>query len=718
MSKKIKSVVRKIIPVTSLFIGSVMSSWVWASAPTAAWVARYSGTGIDKAVAEQVDSDGNVYVTGQSFVGSNKYDYVTVKYDSSGNQLWMADYNNAWMANNVSVSGDDQAIAMAVDGNGNVYVTGTSTGDSTGQDYATVKYNSDGVEQWVRRYDGGEGNNDMPTSIAVDNSGNVYVTGTAFGDLSYKDYATVKYDSNGTEQWVETYNGSGNGNDIAFAIAADNNGNVYVTGYSTGSGTGHDYATIKYDSNGAEQWVARYTGPGTGDDEAAGMALDSDGNIYVTGRSWGDDADDYATIKYNSSGDEVWVERYNGGSTDDATAIVLDDAGNVYVTGESFNLPEEFSGVQSTGFDYVTLKYNNNGDQQWVARYTGPGNGTDYPTAMVVDGAGNVFVTGYSKVSTGNDYATVKFDNSGNQQWVASYDGPSRDDKAMAIVLDNYGNAYVTGSTYVKKGNTDYVTVKYANVAVSNVAPVMGDITVDESVVAVNNTVSLSANFTDANLQDTHTATINWGDGSDAAPDVTPATVTESQGSGSISGNHVYNATGLYTVTVSVTDNHSMTGTGTFSYVVVYDPSAGFVTGGGTIDSPPGAYSADPLLSGKANFGFNAKYKKGQTVPDGDTEFQFKAGNFDFRSTSYDWLVIAGARAQYKGEGSVNGVDGYSFILTAIDGQVSGGGGVDKFRMKVMDQNGGDVYDNMMGATDDADPSTALSSGQIIIHSN
>jgi hypothetical protein len=152
--------------------------------------------------------------------------------------------------------------------------------------------------------------------------------------------------------------------------------------------------------------------------------------------------------------------------------------------------------------------------------------------------------------------------------------------------------------------------------------------------------------------------------------------------------------------------------------VVVYDPNGGFVTGGGWINSPAGAYTPNPALAGKANFGFVSKYQNGANVPTGNTEFQFKAGNLNFRSASYDWLVVAGARAQFKGTGTINGGGNYGFMLTAIDGQINGGGGVDKFRIKIWDKNNGDaiVYDNQIGSPDGADPSTALGGGGIVIH--
>jgi hypothetical protein len=150
--------------------------------------------------------------------------------------------------------------------------------------------------------------------------------------------------------------------------------------------------------------------------------------------------------------------------------------------------------------------------------------------------------------------------------------------------------------------------------------------------------------------------------------------------------------------------------------LAVYDPSTGFVTGGGWIDSPVGAYVPAPSLSGKATFGFVSKYKKGQSTPDGSTEFQFHAGGMNFKSTVYEWLVVSGARAQFKGTGTINGAGSYGFLLTAIDGQVSGGGGADKFRIKIWDiATSAVVYDNNMSASDTADPTTLLGGGSINI---
>jgi MBG domain (YGX type)/YDG domain/Bacterial Ig-like domain (group 3) len=249
--------------------------------------------------------------------------------------------------------------------------------------------------------------------------------------------------------------------------------------------------------------------------------------------------------------------------------------------------------------------------------------------------------------------------------------------------------------------------------AVTITAPAMGSLN------PVNSPFTFSATLSDA-MGYTPIATAAWSfDGVSTVA----GTVTESGGSGTVSKSYSFAAAGIYAVRLTVNDNAGgITITNTVNsdpaFVVVYDPNGGFVTGGGWINSPLGAYALDPTLTGKATFGFVSKYLKGATIPTGDTEFQFKAGNLNFKSTSYEWLVIAGARAQYKGSGTINGTGNYGFMLTAIDGDVNGGGGTDKFRIKIWDKNNGDmiVYDNQYGQTDDSSAGTALGGGSIVIH--
>jgi hypothetical protein len=252
------------------------------------------------------------------------------------------------------------------------------------------------------------------------------------------------------------------------------------------------------------------------------------------------------------------------------------------------------------------------------------------------------------------------------------------------------------------------------DVTVSNVAPVITGMSGPSGPIALGGSASVTTTYTDVGTQDGHTCTYTWDDGS-------PSTTVPGSGSGtdSCTASHTYTSAGVYTVGVTVTDDDTGSAMSRYEFVVVYDPAAGFVTGGGWINSPAGAYRADPTLTGRANFGFVSKYKKGASAPEGQTEFQFRTGDLNFHSETYQWLVVAGAKAQYKGTGRVNGASGYGFLLTATDGQVNGGGGVDKFRIKIWRMSDGAiVYDNSFGSSDDLDAANpqAIAGGSIVVH--
>jgi hypothetical protein len=171
----------------------------------------------------------------------------------------------------------------------------------------------------------------------------------------------------------------------------------------------------------------------------------------------------------------------------------------------------------------------------------------------------------------------------------------------------------------------------------------------------------------------------------------------------------------VYTVSLTLTDSTGASATQSYRYAVVYDPSAGYVTGGGWIDSPAGAFAGNSSLACRATFGFVSQYKQGAGTPTGETQFQFTMGNLNFHSTSYDWLVVGGGKAKYKGVGTINGKGGYAFMITAVDGK---NGQPDQFRIKIWDQSSGSiVYDNQMGKDDDSYDGTAIGGGSIMIHS-
>jgi PKD repeat protein len=187
---------------------------------------------------------------------------------------------------------------------------------------------------------------------------------------------------------------------------------------------------------------------------------------------------------------------------------------------------------------------------------------------------------------------------------------------------------------------------------------------VTPNVVALGASVNASVPFTDPDQLDTHTATWNWGDGT-----TTAGTVTESGGAGTVTGSHLYAGPGVYTVTVTVNDGYGNSDSAVYEFVVVYDPNGGFATGGGWITTAAGGLTTDPAAEGKSAIGFVARYLPGATVPTGSVAFTFHAGGFQFKSRSFDWLVVSGSSAQLRGAGTVNGAGTYQFLLIAQDGK-------------------------------------------------
>jgi uncharacterized delta-60 repeat protein len=429
--------------------GSVTS--VVATILLQAWVATYNGSADNDDFVRgiAVDRAGNVYETGYAKESSG-YDYVTLKYDSTGKLLWRAVYDAAGKS--------DQATALVLDDTGNVYVTGSSQLDSaygsSGWDFLTVKYDSNGTQLWARRFNGAASGDDQASAIAVDAKGNVFVTGKSQNASTNFQYATIKYDKAGNQLWVRTYVGPAGTEDDPNSIAVDTDGNAYVTGQSRGVGSDFDYATIKYSANGNQLWVARYDGPSSSVDQAIKVVVDSVQNVYVTGASKGSGTNfDYATLKYSSAGVQLWAACYNGPANrnDKATDLALDANGNVFVTGSS-----ETSATRS---DYATIKYSPDGGQLWAQRYDGGDD--DDANALALDANGDVYVTGQSKTSsTSYDFATVKYVGAdGTQAWVSRFDtGYGNKDTAIALALDTQFNIYVAGQAF---DHLDYTLVKY-----------------------------------------------------------------------------------------------------------------------------------------------------------------------------------------------------------------------------------------------------------------
>jgi hypothetical protein len=397
------------------------------------WVRRYDAPGSfdDEATAITMDDSGNVYVTGTK---------GTIKYDRHGNQIWFGLWGG---------------VDIAVDNAGYSYVTGGRTF------FVTVKYNPDGDTAWVRIYERSEWHDNGAMALTLDSLFNVYVTGSQFSEGTYWGYVTVKYYSNGDTAWVRIYDLPVASVEQACDIAVDHQSNVYVTGYRYDlfPTEPRDCVTIKYDSSGNQLWLKKYDGPGNGNDYAYFIVVDESDNLYIAGEtfgrgSWGD----FLTIKYRPNGDTAWVRTYNGpyNGYERVLGMALDSSGHIYVTG--------YSGSTSEDEDYATIKYDSSGNELWVRRYNGPGNMNDIAFSIATDRSENVYITGCSYSNVPNlDYTTIKYDSVGNELWVRKYNGPGNGiDEAHALAVDDFNNIYVTGWSYGSGTDLDYATLKYS----------------------------------------------------------------------------------------------------------------------------------------------------------------------------------------------------------------------------------------------------------------
>jgi len=409
-----------------------------------------------------VDSNGNVFVTGESWCcdSSAFSDYATVAYSGAGVPLWTNRYNGPG-------NGADGARAIAVDRSGKVFVTGYSDRGGFNYDYATVAYSGAGVPLWTNRYNGPGDGDDKAFAVAVDRSGNVLVAGSSTGTNGGPNYATVAYSGAGVPLWTNRYNGPGNSAGYAQALAVDSTGNAFVTGPSTGAGGNYDYATVAYSNTGAPLWTNRYHGPGNDNDEAWAIAVDSSGNVFVTGEAAGINGGfQYATVAYSGAGVPLWTNRYQGPGNADygARAVALDSNGDVFVTGCS---------LDTNGYyDYATVAYSGAGIPLWTNRYNGPRNLLDCATAVAVDRGGGVFVTGGSSNGNDDDYVTIKYAaivlpipldfQTLNDQLVLSWTNPVFSLQSAPIINGNYTNIPGATSPYTNSitGSQRYFRLK------------------------------------------------------------------------------------------------------------------------------------------------------------------------------------------------------------------------------------------------------------------
>lgn len=401
-----------------------------------------------------VDAQGNVYVGGTADLAHGPYIFTVVKYSPVGDRLWIGRYPGPY---NTGCNAAD----FALDAAGNTYLTGENPLATPGSptDYLTVKFNPQGQVEWTATYDGPMHYFDSAWAIALDDSGNVYVAGQAANEgLPYEpdDFATIKYNAQGMQQWVALYDGPGHGQDRAVDVAVDGQGNVYVFGDARRSGPSYitDWALVKYDAQGMQQWVACFGGAGYFAGNPCRLLLDDQDNILLTGEISSGGNADMGIVKYNPEGVLQWVAQYNtpDNGNDNVSAIGLDADGNVIVTGGTYiNLSH------ST----ITLKYDANGNLIWMRRYLSDGN-SGY--GLAVDPERNIYVTGYT--GWGYSHClTLKYSPQGDLLWATVFDDHNNCSRGGHVTLDGDGNVLVAGACAIihnPEAGDDFLTIKYS----------------------------------------------------------------------------------------------------------------------------------------------------------------------------------------------------------------------------------------------------------------
>jgi len=397
------------------------------------------------------DNDGNYLIAAETGAQPAGSSWLILKYSIQGDLLW--EKKIAGQKPDFSYPFD-----IITDNLNNVYVCGIGINQNWSQDILIVKLNQHGEMQWEKWYDGPDQGTDIPFSLKLYNNGLLAVTGVSYSIGDGNDVLTLCYDTNGNELWQKRYH---NFNlDEGYESAFDSQGNLLVAGVSESSITGMDYLLLKYSPTGDLIWQKHFDGPQSSLDVATAIAVGPDDHIYLSGYATGNDFD-YMTLRLDPSGDIVWEKIYDGpvGYNDVATDIVLDNTGNLIVTG--------WTRGDSTRNDFATLKYSPNGDEEWISFFnTFSSYFDEYPADIEVDCLDNIYIAGENRPSDtdlGGDYITIKLDTSGQQQWLHRYEGPTdKSSYATSMVVSCDGYALVTGSSFTINTSYDVATLRYS----------------------------------------------------------------------------------------------------------------------------------------------------------------------------------------------------------------------------------------------------------------
>jgi sugar lactone lactonase YvrE len=303
--------------------------------------------------------------------------------------------------------------------------------------------------EWYNIYDGPSHGVDIPNDATLDRSGNFYITGRSSSIGTGQDYLTVKYSPSGQQLLELRYNSPANSWDEATAIVVDDSGYIYVTGESAYSSSDRLATTIKYDQTGAIRWMGNYPSDSSFNAGANSIQLDNDGNLYVAG------SPDLTVLKYSNSGMLLWDRTFRRDTSmvNVFAGCVVGANGDVYITGAvSEDCPEGIC-----RFDAVTVKYDANGNRQWVRYYTEDTSSNEQPVAIAIDSQENIIVAGAGQ---GDRMFIVKYSPNGDELWVRRYEGASFYAFPHALAIDDDDNVIVAGTTWNQA--FDYYAVKYS----------------------------------------------------------------------------------------------------------------------------------------------------------------------------------------------------------------------------------------------------------------
>ena len=337
-------------------------------------------------------------------------------------------------------------LGIAVDSTGNVVVVGDVVGASS-LDGWVRKYDAGGAALWTQTYNGAADDYDRADGVAIDAAGNVLVTGLETTGLGDTDVWVRKYDSSGGTVWTRTYGGAAGGDDLGSRVATDAGGNVLVAG-SEGVAPDPDGGWItdgwirKYDPAGATLWTRTYAGAAGDYDQALGIAVDSNGDVLVTGSETTATSADAWVRRYDMDGGTIWTRAYSGaqGLGAQGASIAVDGSGDILVTGAELSA----AGV----VDIFVRKYDSGGTDLWTETHGGAGNDIDISYDIATDASGNVLVTGFEIMTAGAapDIWTGKFDPGGTPLWERTYAGAAQDfDSGTGVRSDAAGNVFVVG---------------------------------------------------------------------------------------------------------------------------------------------------------------------------------------------------------------------------------------------------------------------------------